>query len=147
MKNNMMNEKDRQRVKRYIESDGLASIWHYMVIALLIGNVDVTVNTYLAERAEEEGHPKEIADALRAGRRSGYWTVSDDRRDPRVDEEESEDIDLLTAAILATHISDNPQTMDYSSNPEPSTQEWGGFGGGGDFGGGGAGGSWGSDSY
>jgi uncharacterized membrane protein YgcG len=146
-KNKMMTTKEKNRISKYKNSNGIARAWYYLVIALTMGNVDSAVEEY--DREQARSREREIDNFTSRERlqercapsygRGGV--VSHTKPVLRVDErEETEDIDLITAAILAQHVAENQSTGQY--DVEPQADGWGGFGGGGDFGGGGAGGEW-----
>jgi uncharacterized membrane protein YgcG len=168
---NKMTEKQKQRVRNYQNSEGLARIYYHIVIALTMGNVESAVEQY--EREQESDIPvvnqfarEEQADekytqnknfgVVYGGRRSGK--SSNQRRGaeagryqptPHYKRGDDDDDSTLSDALLGAAIYEilSGESVDTSSNND--TAGFSGFGGGGDFGGGGAGGSWdtNNDSY
>lgn len=134
-----MKIKDKERVRKYLASGGFTRFYYYIVIALTMGNVDRAVEQYLNEldmEREEEAYVPTPHYPM-GDSRCGYVPTPTLEVD---EEEETEDINAITAAILAEHQANYPDTAEYET--EPQADGWSGFGGGGDFGGGGAGGSW-----
>lgn len=162
----MMTDKERNRIYKYKNSEGLGRLWYWVVIALTMGDVETAVAEYDKEQQvnpeeavkqfattqkEAEGYRRAAENRryrgrgpypygrgkLRPNRKNVHTTVEVDER------EEQEEIDVLTAAILASHMNEVSQHGQLDGTPtETPSNEWGGFGGGGDFSGGGAGGSW-----
>lgn len=134
----MMTTKERDRVKRYLNSDGIKAAWYYIVIALTMGNVNTAVEEYYDENDRLERNRVAIDSMVSSTSRpadiGGYSYEIHDTDD-------GAEVDLLTAAILAQRIDDSrTETTEYDvSGGEAS---WSGFGGGGDASGGGAGGDW-----
>jgi hypothetical protein len=148
----MLNEKQRARIRKYKNTDGLQRLWYWIVIDLTMGDVEAVIAQYDRELVEEQNKRLEdFTSSQQTAERCApkpYGTQSGrmKTKEPMIvvrEEEEEEEIDALTAVILASHMHEMSQhgQLDGTPNETPSN-EWGGFGGGGDFGGGGAGGSW-----
>jgi hypothetical protein len=153
----MLSNKETTRVENYLNSSGIARAWYWIVIVLTMGSVDTAVEQYEEDKRRTtstkldydplsfENNPGMCVPPRYEGRGYVPATTSKNREDiggysyTIDEEEEDENIDLMTAAILANHINENQGEL---FPTETSQDEWGGFGGGGDLAGGGAGGDW-----
>jgi uncharacterized membrane protein YgcG len=159
----MMTTKERQRVQRYINSEGLKAAWHYIVIVLTMGNVDTAVEEYYEENERIDRNRvaiESMVSSTSAPVPSPYTPMGGGNVSRPADiggysydihDTDDGEIDLITAAIIAQSISQsiNDSRQESVEYDETGGEEgWSGFGGGGDASGGGAGGSWDdSDSY
>jgi hypothetical protein len=157
----MMNEKQRVRVERYLDSSGIAKGWYYLVVLVTMGDVSDAVEEYyyytsLEQQAREyanrvnnfaeEERTREGVDPLSFERNPGMCVPPSQRKKERLryddnyyEEEDTSSIDAMNAAILTSQLS-NDDTPVY--NEAEGEAGWSGFGGGGDLAGGGAGGDW-----